>query len=169
MFLPGALISWAEEPGGLQSWGHRELDVTMWLTLTFFPCDLFLLGLVLCIYLKCSLLSPKVITVFLQRFSFFEFSLKTLAIEWFIIFLTCVLTLCTISVGPTLVYIAWIRGRFKRRMCNFFPGIKTENENLHLQNKWDLTRILSLPNTMSVQNKGKIKLVSYFMPNILQL
>ena len=47
----------------------------------FLPCDLLLLGLVLYIYLKCSLLSPKVITVFLQRFSFFEFSLQILAIE----------------------------------------------------------------------------------------
>ena len=28
-------ISWAEEPGGLYSWGHKELDTTEWVTFTF--------------------------------------------------------------------------------------------------------------------------------------
>ena len=27
-------IPWTEEPGGLQPWGHRELDITEWLTHT---------------------------------------------------------------------------------------------------------------------------------------
>ena len=121
MFLPGELIPWAEEPGGLQSWGHRELDITF----AFLPCDLLLLGLVLGIYLKCSLLSPKVITVFLQRFSFFEFSLQILAIEWFTTFLTCVFTLCTISVGPTLINIVCgLEGDLKGECVIFFLELK---------------------------------------------
>ena len=78
----------------------------------------------------------------------------------------CAHTLHDLCWAHSSLYCVWIRGRFKRRMCNFFPGIKTENEGLHLQNKWNITRILSLPNTMSVQNKEKTKLVSYFMPNI---
>lgn len=40
-------------------------------------------------------------------------------------------------------------------MCNFLLGIKIENESLNLQNNWDITKLLPLPNTMLAHNEKK--------------
>ena len=61
-------ISWTEEPGGLQSMGHKESDTTKWLTLTYVMGQkawILTLGQILHSN-PCRILAPKYIWLYLS-------------------------------------------------------------------------------------------------------